>query len=161
MASWERSGIDCLNATRDLTGQEPVQVAAFSHRPEDDPGFREVPATVAWTARFPNNVIVSFDCSLNALANRRDRVHCDKGFLDLEEAFSGGGRVLTIGEKGRKAKLDLTPVSHFAAEMEHFSQCILENKTPTTPGEEGLADHKVMAAIEESARTGKAVSLKG
>ena len=45
--------------------------------------------------------------------------------------------------------------------MEHFSQCILENKTPTTPGEERLADHKVMAAIEESARTGKAVSLKG
>ena len=81
--------------------------------------------------------------------------------LMREEAFSYRGQVMTLGEKGKKSQLALTPVNHFAAEMEHFSQCILENKTPTTPGEVGLADHRVMAAIEESARTGKTVSLKG
>ncbi|HEX6961817.1 MAG TPA: Gfo/Idh/MocA family oxidoreductase [Lacipirellula sp.] len=43
--------------------------------------------------------------------------------------------------------------------MEHFSECILNNKEPRTPGEEGLADMRVMAAIEESAASGKAVKL--
>jgi predicted dehydrogenase len=69
--------------------------------------------------------------------------------------------VMTIGEKGKKSQLASSPINHIAAEMKHFSECILHNKTPTTPGEEGLADHRVMAAIEESARTGKTVSLKG
>jgi predicted dehydrogenase len=154
-------GIYCLNATRYLIGLEPVEVAAFSHQPKDDARFREVPATVAWTARFPNDVIVTCDCSFNASPTRRFRVHCDKGFLDLEEAFSYRGQVMTVGEKGKKTRLEITPVNHFAAEMEHFSQCILNNQSPRTPGEEGLADHRVMAAIEESARTGKTVSLKG
>ncbi len=154
-------GVYCLNATRYLTGQEPVEVAAYSHQPAENPKFREVPATVAWTARFPNGVIVTCDCSFIAHPSRRFRVHCDRGFLDLEEAFSYRGQVLTIGEKGKKSQVALTPVNHFAAEMEHFSQCILENRSPTTPGEDGLADHRVMAAIEESARTGQTVSLKG
>jgi predicted dehydrogenase len=43
--------------------------------------------------------------------------------------------------------------------MDHLSTCILDNKDPLTPGEEGLADMKVMAAIEESVRTGKAVAV--
>jgi len=154
-------GVYCLNATRYLTGLEPVEVAAFSYQPKDVAKFREVPSGLSWTARFPNNVIVTSDCSFNASPSRRYRVHCDKGFIDLEEAFSYRGQVLTISEKGKKTKLDITPVNHFAAEMEHFSQCILENKPPRTPGQEGLADHIVMAAIEESARTGKSVTLKG
>jgi predicted dehydrogenase len=154
-------GVYCLNATRYLTGLEPLEVAAYSHQPKDDPKFREVPATVVWTARFPNDVIVTCDCSFSASPSRRYRVHCDKGFLDLEEAFSYRGQVMTVGEKGKKTRLDITPVNHFAAEMEHFSQCILDNQPPRTPGEEGLADHRAMAAIEESARTGKPVALKG
>jgi predicted dehydrogenase len=154
-------GVYCLNATRYLTGLEPVEVSAYSHQPKEDPKFREVPATVAWTARFPNDVIVTCDCCFNASPSRRYRVHFDKGFLDLEEAFSYRGQVLTVGEKGKKTRLEITPVNHFAAEMEHFSQCILNNQPPRTPGEEGLADMRVMAAIEESARTGKPVALKG
>jgi predicted dehydrogenase len=34
------------------------------------------------------------------------------------------------------------------------------NKTPYTPGEEGLQDHRLMEAIYESANTGKPVRLK-
>lgn len=154
-------GLYCLNATRYLTGLEPVEVSAYSHQPKDDPRFREVPASMVFTMRFPSGVIVTCDCSFNVSPNRRFRVHCDKGFINLDEAFSYRGQVMTIGEKGKKSQLTLTPVNHFAAEMEHFSECVLQNKTPITPGEEGLADHRVMAAIEESARTGKSVSLKG
>ncbi|MEJ7713977.1 MAG: Gfo/Idh/MocA family oxidoreductase [Pyrinomonadaceae bacterium] len=41
---------------------------------------------------------------------------------------------------------------HFAAEMEHFSDCAANNAEPTTPGEEGLKDLKVMMAIYEAAK---------
>lgn len=43
--------------------------------------------------------------------------------------------------------------------MDNFAQCILNNRPTTVSGEEGLRDVKIMMAIYEAARTGKAVSL--
>jgi predicted dehydrogenase len=43
--------------------------------------------------------------------------------------------------------------------MDHFSDCVLNNKTPKTPGEEGLRDVRIMMAIYDSARTGKTVRV--
>ena len=61
---------------------------------------------------------------------------------------------------GEAAKgLRLREVNNFAAEMDHFSGCVLYGTRPRTPGEEGLADMRVIAAIEGAARTGKSVKL--
>ena len=54
---------------------------------------------------------------------------------------------------------ELPVVDHFAAEMDHMSACVMENKEPLTPGEEGLRDLKIMMAIYEAAGTGRAVQL--
>jgi predicted dehydrogenase len=40
-----------------------------------------------------------------------------------------------------------------------MSDCVMQNKEPLTPGEEGLRDLTIMAAIYEGARTGKTVKL--
>jgi predicted dehydrogenase len=45
--------------------------------------------------------------------------------------------------------------------MDHMSECVMENKEPLTPGEEGLRDLRIMAAIYEAGRTGKTVKLSG
>lgn len=45
--------------------------------------------------------------------------------------------------------------------MDYFSDCILKNTQPYTSGEVGLQDQIIIEAIYESAKTGKAVSLKG
>jgi predicted dehydrogenase len=54
---------------------------------------------------------------------------------------------------------DLPQRDHFALEMDHMSDCVMENKDPLTPGEEGLRDLKLMTAIYEAARTGKTVKV--
>jgi predicted dehydrogenase len=152
-------GIYCLNATRYLTGEEPVEVTAMSYQPKDDPRFREVPSTVAWTMRFPSGVVANCDCSFSSGESRRYRVHGSKGFIELDPAYAYRGLELRTMKKPEESELKLTAVNHFAAEMEHFSQCVLEGKECRTPGEEGLADMRVIAAIEEAARTGKAVKV--
>ena len=48
---------------------------------------------------------------------------------------------------------------HFAMQMDHMSGCVMDDKQPLTPGEEGLRDLKLMMAIYEAARTGKTVKL--
>lgn len=154
-------GVYCLNACRYLTGEEPVEVTAMSHRPKDDPRFREVPATVVWTMRFPSGVIANCDCSFNAGESRRFRVHGTKGFLELDPAYSYRGLQLRTMRGSEEANVHLAQVNHFAAEMDHLSECVLKDKEPRTPGEEGLADMRVIAAIEDAAESGKSVKVRG
>jgi len=40
-----------------------------------------------------------------------------------------------------------------------MSECVMENKEPLTPGEEGLRDMKILMAIYEAAKTGKTIKL--
>lgn len=47
----------------------------------------------------------------------------------------------------------------FALEMDHMAECVMQNKTPHTPGEEGLQDQRLIEAIYESARTGRPVKV--
>jgi predicted dehydrogenase len=54
---------------------------------------------------------------------------------------------------------DLPARDHFALEMDHMSECVLENREPLTPGEEGLRDLRVMMAIYEAASLGRTVKL--
>jgi predicted dehydrogenase len=39
----------------------------------------------------------------------------------------------------------------FQLEAEHFAECVLENKEPKTPGEEGLKDMEVIEKIYAAA----------
>jgi predicted dehydrogenase len=54
---------------------------------------------------------------------------------------------------------DLAERNHFALEMDHMSGCVMDNKEPLTPGEEGLRDLKIMTRIYEAASTGKTVKI--
>jgi predicted dehydrogenase len=153
-------GIYCLNAFRYLTGEEPIEVTGFTSQPKDDPRFREVPESVAFTLRFPSGVIASGDCSFGVSESRQFRVQGADAFLEMDAAFGYRGQRLYLQTKERITEMKLTPVDHFAAEMDHFSECILAGKESKTPGEEGLADMRVITAIEEAIQTGRKVSIK-
>lgn len=154
-------GIYCLNAFRYLTGEEPIEVTGFASQPKDDSRFREVPESVAFTLRFPSGVIASGDCSFGITESRHFRVQGTEALLEMDAAFGYRGQRLYLQTKERITELKLTPVDHFAAEMDHFSECILAGKDSKTPGEEGLADMRVITAIEEAIQTGRKVSIKG
>jgi hypothetical protein len=78
-------------------------------------------------------------------------------------AFGYNGLRLRHGAlvDGINAVTEITadPNDQFAREIDHMSQCVINNATPHTPDEEGLQDQRMMAAIYESARTGKAVKI--
>jgi predicted dehydrogenase len=150
-----------LNAARYLTGEEPEEVSAMSYQPADDPRFREVPASVAWTMRFPSGVIASCDCSFNAGESRRFRVQGSKGWLQLDPAFAYRGLQLRTMKGTEESHVHIPQVNHFAAEMEHFSECILDDKRPLPPGEEGLADMRVIEAINRAIDSGRMEKVEG
>lgn len=53
----------------------------------------------------------------------------------------------------------LKAVNQFAKEFDHFSQCIRENQPVKTPGAMGLADLRVVLAVQESIRSGRPIPV--
>lgn len=49
--------------------------------------------------------------------------------------------------------------NQFSIEIDHFAECILNDKKARTSGNEGVQDHLIMEAIYRSARDGTPVQL--
>jgi predicted dehydrogenase len=152
-------GVYCINACRYLTGEEPVEVTGQVYQPPNEPRFAEVPRDVVFTMSFPSGVHAHCGVTFGSSSSRRYRVHCTDGYIDMERPYGYRGQELRTYQQRKETRHELDAVNHFAAMMDHLSECVMQNKDPLTPGEEGLADMKVCAAIEESARTGTRVKV--
>ena len=151
-------GVYCINAARYVIGEEPVELSAFAHRP-DDPNFREVPASVTWNARYPGGVLSHCGCSFDSGRSDQFRVNCDQGFIEMGPAFSYRGlklhtHVSDESGYGETRQISYRQKSQFASEVDHFSDCILNDKPNRTPGPMGLADMRIVLAIHESMNNG-------
>ena len=157
-------GLYCLNTTRALLGEEPVEVFASIHSPQGDPRFREVEANVSFTLRFPSGAIANCASSYSAHEHRNLRVLGAQGVGEVENAFAYEGQRLRLfhrdGMAEANVELSLGRKNQFSLEIDHFAQCIRQDRQPRTPGEEGLQDQVIMAAIYQSARTGRPVRLE-
>ena len=147
-------GVYCINASRYITGEDPIEVTGFAHQPKDEPRFKDWPAAYVFTMKFPSGVLAHCSCGFNGNGSKRYRAMCSNGWFGLEPAYGYGG--LKIQASKPDLIVDLPQVNHFATEMDHFSQRIMENKESDTPGEEGLKDMKVLEAIWKSVQSGRA-----
>ena len=153
-------GIYALNATRYLSGEEPAEVTAMSYSTANDPRFKEVEETIVWDQKFPSGIIATC-VSTYGYGTNRYRVNGLRGFVEAEPFLSYSGLSLfTSRGRGQREQVPLEQVDHFAAEMDAMARCVLEDKTPLTPGEEGLKDLLAIEAIYEAARTGRSVKVK-
>ena len=152
-------GIYSLQAARYVTGEEPVEVNAVTYTTPGDVRFKEVEETINFQLRFPSGVLANCTSSYGYAGQNKYRVIATKGWFELEPATSYTGLRMKIRRNNATEDRDLPQRDHFALEMDHMSDCVMENKDPLTPGEEGLRDLKLMMAIYEAARTGKTVKV--
>jgi predicted dehydrogenase len=152
-------GIYALNAVRYLSGQEPSEVAALSYTTPNDPRFKDIEETISFELKFDSGIVASCVSTYGFNLSGRYRVYGTRGQLESEpfQQYTGNRLFVTRGRARQEFQYDA--VNHFAAEMDHFSQCIIDDTVPLTPGEEGLKEMKVMMAAYESARSGKAVKI--
>jgi predicted dehydrogenase len=151
-------GIYSLNAARYITGEEPVDVNAMEYTTPNDPRFAEVEETINFQLRFPSGVLANCGSSYGAPFNRI-RVVGSNGWAELDPATSYSGLRMRAGNYSKVEERMLPVVDHFAKEMDHLSQCVMNNTEPLTPGEEGLKDLTVMMAIYEAAKSRSTIKL--
>jgi glucose-fructose oxidoreductase len=152
-------GIYALQAARYTTGEEPVEVNAMEFTDRNDPRFKEVEDTINFQLRFPSGALAQCTSSYGYAGQNRIRVVGTRGWAELEPATSYTGLRMRLRKGSATEERDLGQRDHFAAEMDHLSDCVMSDKPPLTPGEEGLRDLRIMMAIYEAARTGRTVKL--
>jgi predicted dehydrogenase len=148
-------GIYALQATRYISGEEPILISAIATT-TDPVKFKEVEESIMWQMKFPSDVVANCSSTYKIRGIDRFTAYAEDGWFGLEPAYDYTG---IRGRRSDGEQIRFPAIDHFAAEMDDFAQCILENRPTKVPGEEGLRDIKIMMAIYEAAKTGKTVGL--
>ena len=144
-----------INAVRQLFQAEPTEVFAFRES-KDEPRFREVEEMMTVVMRFPDARLGTFTISYGANPMGQYRIVGTKGDLEVTPGYTYGAGLthkLTVGEK--KSETSYRHHDQFGGETKYFSDCVLDDNHPEPDGEEGLADVRVIQAIEASLKTGQ------
>ena len=156
-------GLYCLNTTRFLLGEEPDEVSAYIYSTPGDDRFKEIEENVAFTLRFPSGVIAQCMTGYGSFNNKSYAVHAETGTIKMDPAFPYKGLKQELVHAPEGKQIIEQPSNpdkqQFALEIDHMAQCVRQNQTPYTPGEEGLQDQRIMEAIYKAAKEGKPVKL--
>lgn len=152
-------GIYSLQAARYITGEEPVEISAMMYSTPGDPRFKEVEENVNFVLRFPSGVLANCTSSYGYASVKRYQVFGEKGWLELDPATDYYKHRLVVGREQTREEMKLQEKNQFALEIDHLSECVMQNKQPKTPGAEGLQDVKLMQLIYEAAQTGKTIKV--
>jgi glucose-fructose oxidoreductase len=150
-------GVYPLNATRYITGEEPVAVTAqqSTTRPEI---YKEVEETMHFKLEFPGGATADCETSFGKNMNNM-MATCTNGWYKLDP-FSAYSGVQGSTSDGITISPAITEVPHEQVkQMEEDALAIINNKSVLVPGEEGLKDIRVVEAIHRSAKENKRVVI--
>lgn len=134
-------------------GELPVSVIARTET-QNQQLFHDVEETVYWQMEFPGGAVLDASSSYGANANFL-RVRTEDGHFSLEPAYTYG----PLGGETSRGPLEFPHVNQQALQMDAFADHILNGRPNRVPGEMGLRDNIIMAAIYEAAETERKVRL--
>ncbi len=151
-------GVYCVNTSRWLAGEDPVEAiaSAWSHKET----FREVEEGVTFRLRFPSGLLLQGSSTYSAALSSFLFIQGTKGWLSLTPAFPfEEERRLTGKIGGRWIEKTFEVVDEFALEIDAFAAAIQSGQAPEPDGVEGHRDMMIFQAIYESAKTKKPVEI--
>ncbi|MDF7674706.1 Gfo/Idh/MocA family oxidoreductase [Acetobacteraceae bacterium ESL0709] len=155
-------GIYGINASRYLLNDEPVEVRA-SFAPKEKSLFKEVESTILWTMFYRSGVISEGSSSYDACMTSHFSLIGEKAFLDLDPATSYWANKVSLRQSGytqtwSASMFDIEKLNQFSAQLDYLPISIAKGKLETATAEEGMQDIRLIQAIYESARSGRAVA---
>jgi glucose-fructose oxidoreductase len=153
-------GIYCINASRYIFRDEPVELFAWEGT-DGDSRFEEVDEMMSVTMRFPKERLATFVCSFNAPDTQYFTVAGTKGVLRVDPAFDYAADLkhhLTID--GKTEETVFPKRDQFGPELAYFANCILTDCDPEPDGWEGLQDVSIIEGIHKSAACGLPVKIQ-
>ena len=153
-------GVYCVNTTRWLVEENPVEVSAKSWV-HDTVRFWDVEQGISFRLQFPSGLVVQGSSSYGAVLSSFIFVQGTKGWLSLSPAFPfDEARLLTgkIGKRQITRKFKVT--DEFAPELDAFATAIQNKHSVEGDGVQGHRDMIILDAIYEAAKTQQSVAIR-
>ena len=145
-------GCYSVNLSRTIAAAEPVEVQAFARW-----GQGGVDEQMVGALRFADGLLAQFDCALTMERREEFQLAGTDAFLAVQAAFlPGEGRVAIDEVRGRQEKKKhwIKGVDEYRLMVEHFADCVLQNRPPRYSAGEAAANMRVIEALFRSARRG-------
>lgn len=153
-------GVYCINAARYLFRTEPTEASAIKLSGRD-PRFANTEEAYGITLRFPDERVAQFTCSFGAHEHKMYQLIGSEGVLTLDHAYDFGADMhLTVSSPHGTKTRTFAKRDQVAAEVAYFARCIREDREPEPSGWEGVADIRIIQALQDSARFGRTVSIE-
>jgi predicted dehydrogenase len=147
-------GVYAIQGPRRTLNELPKTVMAQGYN-TDKNLFKGIYEMMTFQMTFPNGAVSN---STTTYSSFTDRMYAttDSEWFELRPSFTAMGAT----GNSSKGKIEFkVPKFQQINQMDAFAESILENKTLTATGEEGLIDMKIIEAIKRSADTGRKVDL--
>ncbi len=153
-------GVYCVNTSRWLVDENPVEVSAQAWR-HDAARFSNVEEGIAFRMNFPSGLVVQGASTYGAAPSSFVNVQGTKGWASLAPAFPfDEERWLTGKIQGRWIERKFPVIDEFAPELDAFATAIQTGSPVEPDGIQGRTDVAIIHAIYESAKRGKAVVVR-
>lgn len=153
-------GVYCVNTSRWLAGEDPVEALAQSWR-HDTQRFKDVEEGVTFRLKFPSGLVVQGSSTYGAAMSSFIFVQGTKGWVSLSPAYPFEDERRVTGKiAGRSVDRRFKALDEFALEIDAFAFAIQKKKAVEPDGIQGHRDMIIFQAIYESARNGQPVAIK-
>jgi predicted dehydrogenase len=152
-------GVYCVNTSRWLAGEDPVEAIAESWR-HNKRRFHTVEEGISFRLRFPSGLIVQGSSTYSAAMSSFLFIQGSKGWASLCPAYTYEEQRRVTGRfGGRTIDRRFHPMDEFALEIDAFSSAILKKQPVAPDGLQGHRDMLILQSIYESARAHKPVTI--
>jgi glucose-fructose oxidoreductase len=152
-------GAACIACTRTLFAAEPAQVMAMTARRAGRAAGDADDGAVA-LVRFPDEQFAHFHTSFGEEPASTLLVLGEHGSVRVTPAFASDAPVdVEIVRSGEREMHRHPATPALAPRIQHFSDCIRQDRPPEPGGIDGLQDVRTIEAIYRSAREGRPVTL--
>ena len=151
-------GTYCVNASRMIARGEPTLVSAQAAYDEET----DVDTTMSGTLRFASGIFATFESSLTSAFRHSVEVVGTEGILSLWHPWGPSPEQdvsIAINRNDHVETHKIPAADEYALQVEHFCQVIRGNERLRWTLKDAIAQMKVIDALKQSARSGRAVEL--
>ncbi|MFW5748266.1 MAG: Gfo/Idh/MocA family protein [Chloroflexota bacterium] len=135
-------GCYCINVTRFMTGQEPIDVRGMIYT-----GRSLVDIRAAGLLRFPDGVLGHFVGSLNSFRTHTYTLVGTKGTITVPEAFvpaPGASTSFSMQTADGYDEYTVERADHYELMVEDFADAVILDRPPMFPPEDAVANMRVI-----------------
>ncbi len=151
-------GCYCLNASRQIAGEEPEWVSAVANYDETS-GVDEIMGVLL---RFPSGILAEFSCSFNTSYRHSVDVIGTDGKLHMSRPWTPGpGQEVyfNVNRNDRIETIVVPPADQYSLQVRHFSEVVTGHSSLRWGTDDAISQMSAIDAISRSARERQPVAL--